>query len=423
MKRGAYRLTTTRSWMTGVLLIVAAVIFRVGPAQARTVTEEELVRAFLGTGSEKGIAAAARARQRAVGLTKPYLPKPGLVLRQEQSFGAATKFSTTVAGVSLSLEIGGRHGLLKQAASLDAAALGFVRQAAVIKTVCDLRRQIRAVHAEQQTVSLLADSQRRLERLPRDLKRLVAAGERAQFDLDRMLLLVRNHRQTLARHQAHLKGLLAGLSSLSGLNVTAVRMGSGAPPAAPGHRGGAAAPSIRALRMQAQAESKRIAEARRRWIPNLDLYGAYRLDVGGIGDAGHGYEVGLTLNLPVTASERVLQAAAEARRRTLLATATRQQALKAARLASLRGKAQQLKRSLSGEAGDPDKLTRDATRRYLSGVGSLPELVDTIRAVNEAAIQRAHTESALRSISLEAACLQESFDEKSISQLATEETP
>ena len=402
MRRGAAASTTTRSWRMRSALILAVVAAGGGDALARTVSEQELVNAFVRTAPERSVAAAARERQRAAETTRPYLPKPELLLRQEQSFGA-TAFTTTVGGLSLSVEIGGRHGLRKRAAALDAEAVSLQREGEVVETVCDLRRTIQAAHTEQRIVALLTASQRELERLPKNLKRLVSAGERAQFDLDRMALLVYGHGQTLARHRARLKGMLAELSSLTGIALTAVRLD----PSAPSAISAAASdtPSLRALRAQAEAEAQRIAEAKRRWIPNLDLYGAYRLDRAA-GATGHGYELGLSLSLPFTSPARVTRASAEARRRELLARAARDQARRAARLASLQGRAEELQRTLKRDAGNPEKLHRDATRRYLTGVAPLSELVDTIRAVNEAALARVRAESQLRSIDLEAKCLQ-----------------
>jgi outer membrane protein TolC len=399
-----------------LVFALAAVLFDLGLAQARTVSEAELIQAFLRTAPERASGRAARARLRAARTTRPYLPKPDLLLRQEQSFGS-TEFSTSVAGLSLSLEIGGRYGLRERAATLDAKAAVLLRQAEVVETVCDLRRRVRAAHAQQKIVALLSASLKQLERLPRNLKHLVAAGERARFDLDRMALLVHSHGQTLASHRARLAGMLAEISSLTGISVTAVRLGAAA--RSPAVASATTTAPVRALRTGAEAEEQRITEAGRRWVPDLDLYGAYRLDRAA-GETGHGYELGLTLSLPLTASGRKARVAAEARRRSLLARAARRQALHAGQLASLQGRAEELRRALKSDGGDPEKLYRDATRRYLTGVGPLSELVDTIRAVNEAALGRARTEAALRSLTLEAECLRGAFEDDRITRLARE---
>ena len=68
------------------------------------------------------------------------------------------------------------------------------------------------------------------------------------------------------------------------------------------------------------------------------------------------------------------------------------------------------------------KVKRREVRRLIERVGPLSELVDTLRAVNEAALHRARTESALRRIALEAACLRGTFDDKNIKRLAREAT-
>lgn len=382
------------------ILIWLALLLAAGPARAGAVSEAELVRAFRAARPQQAAAVAARSQRRAAALTAPYLPHPELTLRREQSLSADTEFSSTVAGLGLTLEIGGRHKLRKQAARLDARSLGYRWRARRLDSECHLRGLARQAHAAEQAVTIMAVSQRRLEGLARDLGRLVQAGERAAFDLQRLRLQVQTHGRLLAMGRARLTGVLAHLGALTGLEVTGVQLDS-----APRPPSTSAVPhAVQALRVQAKAEQRRAAALSRRWVPDLGLYGAYRLDTAAAGDPGHGYEVGLTLNLPLTDTGHARRARLKASRQELLARALGEQRRRRALAAALTARSAELNRVLGRASVDQKKLGRDAARRYLKGVSPLSGLLDTLRGLEEAALQRAGVEAALRNLDLQAAC-------------------
>ena len=397
MARPATRGTTKCSSLFLVCLATALLI--AGSARAEVLSEAELVRAFWAASPQQAAISAARQRRKAAATVAPYLPHPELVLRREQSLGAATEFSTTVAGLELTLEIGGRHGLHQRAARLDAEALGSRWRAHQVTTACGLRGLAREAHALARVVAILSANQRRLEGLALNLKRLVEAGELAAFDLTRLQLQVQIHGQTLAARRARLAGLQAHLSALCGRKITGIRLA--APPSSPSP---AVPHEVQALRLQARAEQQRAAALARRWVPDLGLYGAYRADTAPKGDPGHGYEVGLTLNLPLTDSHSARRARTEAHRRQLLALATAKQARRRAVLARLAARSGELKKALQHKGVDPQRLERAAAARYLKGVSPLSGLLDTLQGLEQAALQRAKARAALGRMSLEAAC-------------------
>ncbi len=402
MARPAPRATTSCS----SIFLFVTLLLGGGAAQAEVVTEARLVKAFRSAAPQKAAAAAARRVREAAAQTEPYLRHPDLVLRREQSLSSATEFSTTVAGLGVTLEIGGRHGLRRRAARLEAEALASGWRARQGDSECSLRVLATQANAAQQEEAILAANRRHLQGLVKDLSRLVDAGERAAFDLSRLKLQLQNHGARLAAQRARLAAALARLGALTGLQVTGVALD-------PLPRSQAGVPhAVQALRARARAQQERIAALSRRWVPDLGLYGAYRADTAPGADVGHGYEIGLTLNLPLTDTGRARRQRAAARRHELLARAHQEQARRRALLAGLAARTAALSRSLSQAGVDREKLGRDATRRYLKGVSPLSGLLDTLRGLEQAALHRARSRAALRAAALRAACARGDYSQR-----------
>ncbi len=422
MRPPARRPTTIRSTTVIISMVMTMAVPTRSWADSARHDEKELVRAFLAGDAARSRESASREEQRAAALTEPYLTHPQFSLRREQSLGGTNEFSTTVAGLSVSLEISGRHGLSREAAGLDARAVGHRREAGRRAAVCDLRRLVQKVHARQSALMLHSVGQTRLEALAKDLGRLVKAGERAPYDLDRLGLQVEQHQQLLAGQRARLSAHLAELSALTGLEVLAVEV---APLSQSIRRGGAEVrPAVvSALETEARAEAARENAAGRRLIPDLGFYGAYRLDQAPGADAGHGYEAGLTVNLPFTDIGRVERGKAVARRLTLRAQASSIQARRRARLAALGARASALGKILNQSGLDRKRLGQAATRRYLTGVSPLSALIDTMNALEQAELLRLAQAAELRAITLDMSCMAGAFGEKKIEEMVKEVSP
>ena len=419
MKPPANKPTTLRSGKCLILLVCLVAWPATSEAAPRPVNEEELVRAYLASDLMRTQRAAVRAKMKATRVIAPYLPHPELSVRREQSFGESTEFSATVVGASISLEINGRHGLGREAAGLEAAAQGHWRMAQRRAAVCGLRRLVQRAHAGQSAVALAAAGQARLEAIARDLVRLVKAGERAPFDLDRLRLQLEEHGRTLSGRQGQLSAILAELSALTGLKVHKVQAATLTEGSSTGGNEVRLA-GVLALDAEGQAEAIRKTAAGRHWIPDIGIYGGYRVDQAPAGSAGHGYEAGLTLNLPFTDAGRVDRARAHARQGTLRARAATMQASRRVRMASLGARAVELRKALASGSLDLDKLGRDVTRRYLTGVSPMSALIDTLKALEQAALQRAAVQAELRAIALETACARGAFKEKAIEKMVLE---
>ncbi len=394
---------------------VALVTLLVWPAaaggEAVVHSEVDLVRAYVSKAPARTRQKARQGRQRAAALVPPYLRHPELSVRREETFGGV-EFSTTVLGLSLNLEVGGRHGLRQQAARLDARALGHQHAASRREAICGLRRLAHQAHAEQDAVGILAGAHKLLLGVIVKVLRLVKAGERAPFEAERLRLQLEEHGRRLAVRRARLAGLLAQLSVTTGLDVRAV----GLTPTAPA-RPAATTPAARALEVGAEAAGLRLRAATRRWIPDLGLYAAYRLELAPGVDAGHGYEAGLTLSLPLTDAGRVGAGRARARRLALRSRLVDLQARRRARLAALAARVDAL-RANPRRGPDLAALSKAATRRYLAGVSPLSALLSARGAMERVYLQRAGQRAALSRMALEAACTRGKFDEAVMEKLA-----
>jgi outer membrane protein TolC len=376
------------------------------PASAERVTELTLTRRFLRRAPLEDLAIAERARRRAEALIPPYLPNPGLSFRREQSFGAGAAFATTVAGIGLRFEIGGRHGLKRRSAAAQAEALCAEQAARRLDEVCELRRLALASALAEDRTRLALAAQQRLEQLSSDLSALVRSGERAAFELRQMRLSASAHRRGLRRDQARLAAANAELSARTGLSVSGVVATTpAAPPALQGLlRASLKHPVLRALELHAQAAEVRVRLARRGWVPDLDLFGNYRRDEAS-GASGHGYEAGLGLTLPITdwgqRDRAVARAEGELSRAQLGVAAQRL----AARIRALHREGTLLAGALEEE--DPRELRtfhEEAVRRYRAGIAGLSSLLEALRTVETEELARAETLAQLRAIHLALAC-------------------
>lgn len=428
MNAPAHKPTTPRSTFSLAAWLVLTSLASPSAAQAQAQAqappaphaELDLVRSYLSGAPQRQRDAAARSQRRAAAITAPYLSHPELGLRREQSFGD-TAASTTVAGLSLTLALDGRHGLNQQAASLDAQAVAHRHEARRRATVCQLRRLVGQALARQEAVGLLAREQKLLHALGRDLERLVKAGERAPYDLDRLRLHQAAKELRLAAEGARLRAEMAQLSALTGLAVERIKPPTmTAPEEVPRPPPTA---TVRALKMEARAQILRKDAAGRRWIPSLGLYGAYRLDQAPGLDAGHGYEAGLNVSLPFTNAGRVERAQAEARRVQALAEAASHQSRLGARLRGLRMRTAGLGQALKGWRINLSRMAQSSTRQYLSGEGSMAALIDTQGALWRAELQRAALRAELRATELETACVRGTFDEPAMEKMVLEVTP
>lgn len=384
-------------------------------AEADPVSEAELVRRFLDTAPQRALAAAARAHSRAERAVPPYLRSPELEIRREQAFGEGTAFSTTVAGASLSFEIGGRHGLRARAAALRADAVELRRRSARLESICALRRHIqRAAHARE-ALELVQRKHKQLRKLLGMLEKLVRSGEKAPFELERTRLLVRSHARTVTGQRADAAAALARLGALTGRAVSGVTLAR----VAPGPGGGAPGrhTRVRALKLDARAAGVHGEIAGRSWVPDLGIHGAYRLDYAGEAGPGHGYELGLSFNLPFNDPGRVAHAAAAARRSLARSASARVERQVAARAASLRARVAILGAQNPRRAVDLEKLFGDALRRYLGGVSPLGALVDALQAVEAEAARRLRGNQALRGARLELECLQGAFADHALDRI------
>jgi len=106
----------------------------------------------------------------------------------------------------------------------------------------------------------------------------------------------------------------------------------------------------------------------------------------------------------LTDTGSALRVQAEAHRRQLMALATTKQTRRRAVLAQLAARSRELGKALLLKGVDQQQLERAAAARYLKGVSPLSGLLDTLRGLEQAALQRAKAQAALWDMALRAAC-------------------
>ncbi|MCB9535936.1 MAG: TolC family protein [Myxococcales bacterium] len=290
-----------RRALVSTTLCSMVALTRAALAQPAPLDEVTLVRRWL---ERPAVAARARARDAAVDATRAVpsaLPTPRLALRREQAFGDDAGFTTTVAGLEADLDLSGRADLLRAAGVERAAIARAEHAAALVEGICRVRRRAVEVEAADAVVGIRSSAQAELEALAAEVRRLVEGRERAAHDADRVALRVELHAQALRDAAVDAAAARAALSALVGPVAGPV-----APePQAPADRADWATraveqhPRLRALRGGVEAAKADARVADRWWVPGVGVYGAFRRDTAVEGEAAHGYEAGLTVDLPV----------------------------------------------------------------------------------------------------------------------------
>lgn len=339
----------------------------------------------------------ARARAEGVGLH----PNPSLDWERQESF-APNAQSQDVIRARFPLDLGGRRDAARRLAELEAAQVD--ADAAVTRRDVAANALVlfyRALAVERH-LALLEEGQTVLDEVGRILtvreSQNVASGyERARFSLEAEL-----GRSRLARAGSERDVLLAELAALLGGESRAVDGDFEVEPPASLNaltaRAEEAHPALRTLATQrALARSARDATDTA-WIPQIAIFGGYNLQIGP--QVGHGYAVGVELELPLFDRGQGEQAEANAALDSLGAYGDALQAAVRVEIASARARleAALAERARFGQAtGESAELVLNAARSgYAGGARTLVELLDARRATLAVAERRLALDLAVR---------------------------
>ena len=308
------------------------------------------------------------------------LPNPTLSVEHNRSF-TGEQDHETVIGIGVPLGIGGRRWILQDAAAARRAQTELEAASGRVIAAVSFRRTFVSASLSQARVGLYEQRQKVYEGLVEKLDKLEGGGENAQLDRDRLQVqaeisgagALRDKRELLAR-RAWLEAIVgASISLTSDLEQLAGSAGD-----APGDN-----PKVAALEKSAEASAIEADAARRRWVPDVTLFGGYRHSGGKGIDGGNGVSLGLSVPLTffdhgqgeaqrAQANASIAQARVEKQRRLIRATESEV----TARLAVIAEATPQLQKALQLA-----KKTEQGTQRlFLAGETKLLDVVQATQS-------------------------------------------
>lgn len=316
------------------------------------------------------------------------LPNPTLSVSHQRGLTGPTD-RETIVGLSVPLGIGGKRSILQDAARAREMQARADARTTMFEGAVAFREAYLVAVADASRLRAAEAQQAALERLSDLVRRLKQGGETAGYDLLRQETQTKLHAQSVGLLRARADGSRRRLAAWLGRDVALPTEGLSMLPASDlrvDALASAAHPRLESLRASAKASALEAGAARRSWVPELELFGGYRLT--DLGDAaGHGISLGLSA--PLTLFDRGQGAAGRLDAETTLARsmadalAREQAALSSAARAELAlllphvAEAHQLV-----EATDQVKLR--AEQLYAAGEGSITELLEAYRSAEEA---------------------------------------
>jgi outer membrane protein, heavy metal efflux system len=317
------------------------------------------------------------------------LPNPTLVVTHQRALNGPTD-TETLLGLSVPLGIGGRRFVLQDAARARQAQASAQSRGTMLEAALEFRQAYATAAADRERLQAATEQQAALTKLSARIKALAKGGEAAGYDLLRQETQARIHARALESLRGRAARSQALLDAWTG---QAISLPEGALFAVAGKRPDReTAPSLdshpRAERLAAEAQAGELEAraARRRWLPELEVFAGYRATDFGT-EQGRGIALGL--NAPLTffdhgQGEAIrADATASVARAQLAVFKRKQRAAVAAALAELdvlvaaRGDAEQV-------AVDAQQVQLRAEQLYAAGEASITELLDACRATEEA---------------------------------------
>ena len=408
--------TTLRSKRRGSMSVPALmgpmglVFASLGGVAASPRTEAELVQLYLdgpvGVAERMALEARSEAAQ-----TAPALANPELEVRHEEARGPAGA-TTDALGGSIALGL----GLLaeRRAADLRGEAAERWTEAAVMQSICDVRRDSTELWAASRRASAVDESQGRLEQLASVLRQLAEAGEAAGYDRDLAALSVTVHSLERTETAGAVDALRTQLSALTGEIVDEVQLAETPPlPTLPVVEERLVAhPELKALRLEQLAAERSVVAARRAALPELRVFGGARWDAPVGGTATPGMELGGALEVPLFDWARQEVRHLDAQRAKSTADHLRREADLRAAIQSAWGRAAVL--SELSEPPDPGEMWEASVTRYTAGESSLEDLLQVAESVEQATVFGLERERRFRQARIDLACASGRFDEPSI---------
>jgi cobalt-zinc-cadmium efflux system outer membrane protein len=313
-----------------------------------------------------------------------------VVAEHQRSFTGPTD-RETIVGLSVPLGIGGRRWLLQDAAARRDEQARADARVTLFDAALAFREAYAKAAVEQARVEVLNEQQKTLDDLATVIRGLTKGGETAGYDLLRQQTQARLHQSAVDAARARALGSRAMLEAWTE-GVVAVsspeRESRVVPPAAT--TGPVESAKIRGLKAASQAAALDARAARRRWVPDLDVFAGYRQVTSGEG-TGHGVSLGLTMPLTLFDHGQGDASRADAEYEVAVAMVAK---LRREQLAELKASRLRLE-GLGAALAHAEQATLQAAevqskarQLYAAGEATITEVLDAFRGVEEARLTR-----------------------------------
>jgi outer membrane protein, heavy metal efflux system len=408
LHRRASRTTTLRS---NAALSIALLASTAAAQHPSPVDERTAVRQFCTSGIAAELRSAGNARVQAAEALGSVYENPR-VRFEHQRVLAGPEDNETIVGLGISIPVSGRRGLLRDAARERRTQANAEVSAELLGATLELRGNFASAVLDAERVGVGRAHQRALDQLRDQTARVAKAGEAAAYDERRQRAEANLHAQRLASLEARAEASLARLATwlpggirpaqtpiwdlarVSGRHDLLAAAGGRAP----------ASPAVVALEANARASRLEARSARRRAIPEPELFGGYRNTSVSGEDTGHGFVVALELPLPLFDHGQSESAQAEAAAASSRASASARRREDRAMLAAALRRLGRLERALNDAetaAKEASTIESQATALYRAGEANISELLDALRSGESARLARIDLAEELVSARLE----------------------
>ncbi|MCB9596604.1 MAG: TolC family protein [Sandaracinaceae bacterium] len=385
--------------MAARICLLAALLPASASAQGWTEASVARLAAERAPAVREAWAAAERARGAAEGAG--LLPNPSIAWERQEAFDPNAQ-TQDILTARIPIDLSGRPAAERALADLDALAAEATAESARSLAVAVALEAFYGALAAERRAELLVGAQATLDEAGRVMERRRAAGEASGYAEARLALEAELARSQLAESRVAASAQRAALAALLGVDETPGLVGdldATAPAPIEALLARAEARGDVAALDRADAAASRAADAAGwAWVPRLDVEGGYNRVDGPV--PGHGYAVGVAIEVPLFDHGQGPRARASAARAAIAAvreaTLARARAQIRAAHAQLEGLRAERARFAEATGAAAELLATAATSGYREGERSLVELLDARRAVVENAQRRLALDLAVR---------------------------
>lgn len=407
------------------IFLFAALVGPASVAAEEEPPEHALIAAFLSMPAQARQHAVALLRGEADTTVAPYMDNPILQYRHEQGIGPGDGFVTAVIGGELRFDVAGKHDLRVEAGRAHAERHRHEVRAQLLEDVCGLRARVLDLERLDAQLTIRERFEVRHQWIVETVTALADGQEKSAYDVERARWRLGLHEEETAKLRGRRASLATTLSTHIDRSIPEGIRSTLPEDLSPLEdllaRGLTDHPDLEAARVLEQGSAADAKLAERAWIPDLGVYGAYRLDAPRLGSAPmHGYELGLSMALPVFRKGEGARADARAR-----VAGARLEGLRLREAIRVRITAAH-DRARATQTLSTDIATRwpargqeawdRAVAAYREGVLVLGELEEMVEAEESRALDRVRIRHAGRVATLEAWCAAGFFPENAINE-------